>query len=94
MPTYASLVDVQKDFQNSQELTSIWGDIRADLQTYDASLKDTYAILGEYDFLVILEAPDRDAAYQAALSLEGHGLDSQTMEIIPTDELAHVVDDV
>ncbi|WP_134669382.1 GYD domain-containing protein [Halorussus marinus] len=93
MHTYASLVDVSKDVQNPQELTSVWGDIRSDLEDRDATLKDTYAILGEYDFLVILSAPDRDAAYQAALALDRHGLDSQTMEIIPTDELAHVVDD-
>lgn len=93
MHTYASLVEVRKQFQNPQELTSIWGDIRSDLEEHDAVLKDTYAILGEYDFLVILSAPDRDAAYQAALALDRHGLDSQTMEIIPTDELAHVVDD-
>jgi uncharacterized protein with GYD domain len=94
MPTYASLVTVRKDFQNPQELTSIWGDIRADLEEFDAELSDTYAVLGEYDFLVIMDAPDRDAAYQAGIALERHGLDAQTMEIVPTDRLAQVVDDI
>lgn len=94
MSTYASLVKVRKDFQNPQDLVSIWGDIRADLEEHDIDLTDTYAILGEYDFLVIMDAPDRDAAYQAGIALERHGFDSQTMEIIPTEELAQVVDDV
>ena len=94
MPEYASLVDVRTDFQNPQELTSLWGDIRTDLEDRDAELKHTYAMLGEYDFLVIMEAPDRDAAYQAGVALERHGLDAQTMEILPTEELANVVDDL
>ena len=94
MPTYASLVDVRTDFQNAQELASVWGDIRTDLGDQPADLQHTYAILGEYDFLVIMEAPDRDAAYQAGVALERHGLDAQTMEIIPTEELAQVVDDL
>ncbi|MFC4449204.1 GYD domain-containing protein [Halorussus aquaticus] len=51
-------------------------------------------MLGEYDFLVVMEAPDRTAAYQAGVALERHGLDAQTMEIIPTEELAEVVDDL
>ncbi|UPV99081.1 GYD domain-containing protein [Halorussus gelatinilyticus] len=94
MPEYASLVDVRTDFQNAQDLTSVWGDIRSDLEEQDADLKHTYAILGEYDFLVVMEAPDRDVAYQAGVALERHGLDAQTMEIIPTEELAQVVDDL
>ncbi|PSP56580.1 gyd domain protein [Halobacteriales archaeon QS_1_67_19] len=93
MPTYASLVDVRTDFQNAQELTSVWGDIRADLKEQEANLEHTYAVLGEYDFLVIMKAPDRDAAYQAGVALERHGLDAQTMEIMPTAELAQVVND-
>ena len=94
MPTYASLVDVRTDFQNAQELTSVWGDIRADLEDQDADLEHTYAILGEYDFLVVMDAPDREAAFQAGVALERHGLNAQTMEIIPTEELATVVDDL
>jgi uncharacterized protein with GYD domain len=93
MPKYASLVDVRTDFQNAQELTSVWGDIRMDLEDQNAELEHTYAILGEYDFLVIMQAPDRDAAYQAGVALERHGLNAQTMEIMPTEELAQVVDD-
>jgi uncharacterized protein with GYD domain len=93
MPKYASLVDVRTDFQNAQELTSVWGDIRMDLEDQNAELEHTYGILGEYDFLVIMQAPDRDAAYQAGVALERHGLNAQTMEIMPTEELAQVVDD-
>ncbi|USZ69094.1 GYD domain-containing protein [Halorussus salilacus] len=94
MATYASLLKVRKDFQNPQDMVSSWGDIRTDVEEFDVDLQHTYAILGEYDFLVIMEAPDRDGAYQAGVALERHGFDSQTMEILPTEELAQVVDDV
>ncbi|WP_158057828.1 GYD domain-containing protein [Halorussus halophilus] len=94
MPKYASLVNIRKDFQNVQELTSIWGDIRAELEEHDAHLEETYAILGEYDFLLIIDAPDRDDVYKASMAIERHGLDLQTMEIVPTDEFATLVDDL
>ena len=94
MPEYVSLVKIKEEVQNAQELSSIWGDIKADLDEFETDLTDTYAILGEYDFLVIMDAPDRDAAFQAGIALERHGLDGQTMEIRPTEDLAHVVDDV
>ena len=94
MSKYASLVKVKKEFQNPQDLVSNWGDIRTDLEEFDVELEHSYAMLGEYDFLVIMDAPGRDAAYQAGIALERHGFDSQTMEIIPTEELAQVVDDV
>jgi len=29
--------------------------------------------LGQCDFLVIMDVPDRDAAYQAGIALERHG---------------------
>jgi uncharacterized protein with GYD domain len=94
MSKYASLVNVEQDYQNVQELASIWGDIRNELETHDTTLEENYAILGEYDFLLVFDSPDRDTAYQAALCVERYGLDMQTMEIIPMDEFASLVNDL
>lgn len=95
MPTYVSLVEVDDTtFQNIQELTSLWGEIRNEVERFDVEIEHSYAILGAYDFLVIMEAPDRDTMFQAALKIEGYGLDLQTMEIAPTDHFADLVDDV
>ena len=93
MPKYASLVDVERDFQNVQDLASLWGELRTELDDYDVELEHSYAILGEYDFLIVMDVPDREAAYQASVSMIGHGLDVQTMEVIPTEEFATLVDD-
>lgn len=94
MPQYASLVDVRnQDFQNIQELSSLWGEIRNEIQRFDVSIEESYAVLGEHDFIVIMTAPDRDSVFQAALAIEGYGLEAQTMEIAPTEDFAELVED-
>lgn len=94
MPTYAAHVTVEdREFQNVQELASIWGEIHGDLEALDVEVVDTYAVLGSYDFLVLYEAPDRDAAFRTAITVESHGLDLETMEITPTENFADLVDD-
>jgi uncharacterized protein with GYD domain len=94
MPMYVSHVTVDdRQFQNVQELASIWGEIRGELEAFDVDLVDTYAVLGGYDFLVLFEAPDRETVFQAALTVESHGLDLETSEITPTEDFADLVDD-
>ncbi|WP_254767293.1 GYD domain-containing protein [Salinilacihabitans rarus] len=95
MPAYVSLVDTaDRDVQNAQELASIWGEIRTEFEEHEAELVDSYAILGEHDFLVIFEAPDREAAFRSALTLRRHDLSAQTMAIVDTADFAHYVDDI
>ncbi|WP_394741397.1 GYD domain-containing protein [Natronococcus roseus] len=95
MPTFASVVELaDRDVQNMQELASIWGEIRTEFEEHDTTLEDSYAMLGEHDFLVIFEAPDQDAAYKAALTMHRHGLDAQTMALKDTDDFADLVDEV
>lgn len=94
MAMYASHVTVDdREFQNVQELASIWGEIRQELEAHDVELVDTYAVLGGYDFLVLFEAPDRDAVFQAAITVQSHGLDLETSEITPTENFADLVED-
>ena len=94
MPTYAGLVDVEdREFQNVQELASLWGEIRTELERFDVTIEESYAVLGEYDFIVVFEAPKRDSVMQAALTIQGYGLDMQTMEVTDTDHFAELVAD-
>ncbi|PSP81567.1 gyd domain protein [Halobacteriales archaeon QS_1_68_20] len=94
MPKYVSMVTVEdREFQNVQELASIWGEIRRELEEFEVDVIDTYAVLGSYDFLLIFDAPDRDTVFQAAITIEGYGMDLQTMEITHTDRFADLVDD-
>ena len=95
MPTYTSLAKVrERDVQNVQDLASIWGELRTEIEDFDAELLDTYAVLGDYDFIVLFESADREEAFKVALAMERHGLDMQTMEVIHTDRFAELVEDI
>ncbi|RQG97860.1 GYD domain-containing protein [Natrarchaeobius chitinivorans] len=95
MPTYASLITIDdRNVQNAQELASIWGEIRTEFDQHSATLKESYAILGEHDFLIVFEADDREAAFKSALTLRRHGLEGQTMAIVDTDEFSQLVDEI
>lgn len=95
MPTYVSLVDASdRDVHTAQELASIWGEIATEFEEHSSEVLDSYAILGAHDFLVIFEAPDREAAFQSALTLRRHGLSAETMAVLDTDDFAHIVEDI
>ncbi|QLK24906.1 GYD domain-containing protein [Natrinema zhouii] len=95
MPTYATLVDLaDRDVQNAQELATIWGEIRTEFEEHGAELRDSYAALGECDFLVIFETDDNEAAFKSALTLYRHGLEGKTMEIVDTEDFSNLVDEV
>jgi uncharacterized protein with GYD domain len=95
MPTYIAHVDVNEDqFQNPQELVSIWGTIREDIEQLGGEITDTYAILGEYDFHVTFTVDSSETAFQVTQIIESQGLDTKTMEALPLDRLGELVDDV
>ncbi|WP_227353069.1 GYD domain-containing protein [Haladaptatus salinisoli] len=93
MAKYVALVDIRGQIQNVQELASVWGDIRIEFEEFGVDLEGSYAVLGEYDYLLIFDAPDRDTAFKAGIAVESHGMDMQTMEIIPIDDFAQLVED-
>ena len=95
MGTYMALVDVTDEtVQNVQDLATVWGDLTGDIEALGGELIDAYAILGEHDYIVIFEADGRDKAFQTSVSIERYGLDTQTMEIIPVDDLGELVQDI
>lgn len=95
MPRYTSLAKVgDRTVQNVQDLAAIWGEVCNEIDGFDAELVDSYAVLGDYDFILIFDAADRDTAFKVALTMERHGLDMQTMEVIPTEHFADLVDDI
>ena len=95
MPMYATLVDLDdRNIQNAQELASIWGEVKTEFETHGAELHHAYAALGEFDFLVVFETDDDEAAFKSALTLHRHGLEGETMEVVPTEDFSQVVDEV
>lgn len=95
MGMYMALVTVNEArVQNVQDLATVWGDLRREIKDNGGEMVESYAILGEYDFLVLFRADDRYQALQTALIIERRGLDMQTMELIPTNEFGRLVEDI
>jgi len=95
MPTYTVLANANEtQFQNPQELVSIWGDVREDIERLGGELRESYALVGAYDFQLTFEVEDEEAALQIAIAIEGHGLDTETMRAIPIERMGELVEDV
>ena len=95
MQTYAAFADVETGtYQNTQELASIWGDLRQDLEMRDCELRDAYVLLGEHDVLLLFDAEDRQAALEASIAAQHYDIGLETMEAIHVDDLGQVVEDV
>lgn len=91
---YALLADIRtRDVQNPQDLAAIWGPIRQECTDVGAEITHSFAVLGEHDFLVLLDAPTRDICFKASLIIERHGFNVQSMEVVPTDEFGKLVED-
>ncbi len=57
-----------------------------------AKILASYALIGQYDFLVILEAPDTKTAIHVLTKEAEHGnVRYQTMEAIPMSEFAEFI---
>jgi len=55
----------------------------------------SYALLGEYDFLNIFDAPDATAAAKVALIIQSLGMGStQTLTGIPFQEFRNLVEEI
>jgi len=95
MATYTVLADVNEgEFQNPQELVSIWGAIREDIERLGGDLGESHALVGRYDFQLTFEVDDDDAAMQIALAIERHGLDTETMRAVPIERMGELIEDV
>src|SRR6266566_3792969 len=88
MPTYISLVNLTeqggRDAKNAPER----------LQAFDQALKEAggqlvgfYLVMGQYDYIVIAEAPDDQTAARLILGTIAQGsIRTQTMRAFPREE--------
>src|SRR5437588_12397243 len=67
-------------------------EVTAEVEAMGVKVLDQYALLGHYDFLNILEAPDENAVAKLAVALGARGtLKTQTLIAIPIDEFIAAV---
>jgi uncharacterized protein with GYD domain len=89
MPAYAMLTTLGPDGwetlrQNPDRINAV----REEVEALGLTVVAQYALMGQYDFLNIIEAPDEQAMAKAAIMLAARGtMRTTTMQAIPVEQL-------
>lgn len=88
MPTYAMLSTLGPDgWATLREHPERMLEVNREVEQMGLRIVAQYALLGEFDFLNIIEAPDEQAMARAAVMLAARGtLRTRTLQAIPAEE--------
>jgi uncharacterized protein with GYD domain len=89
MPVYVALSKLteegSKTIKNNPERIL---EVNKDIEAMGVRILSQYALLGQYDFVNILEAPDNDTIMKMSLEMGSRGsVQLQTMPAVPIDQL-------
>ena len=96
MPTYITLVSwTQKGIENVRESPNRLDAAKKLFQTAGGELKQFYLVLGQYDMVVVSEAPDDETASKMVLSIASQGsVRSVTMRAYTEDEYRKIISEL
>jgi uncharacterized protein with GYD domain len=94
MATYISLVSYsQKGIEGVKESPSRLDAAKELFRALGGELKEFYLVMGQYDMIVISEAPDDESATRAALTLGSAGsVRTQTFRAFTEDEYRKIIE--
>ena len=93
MPTYISLIRwTQKGIENVKESPKRLDQAKEAFKAMGAELKQFYLVTGQYDIVVISEAPDDETVAKMALSIgSGGAVRSQSLRAFTEDEYRKII---
>jgi len=93
MPTYICLANLtEQGVKNAKDIPSRIEETRKLFSSVGAKLKEVYLVTGQYDYVVIAEAPDDETAARAALSLAAKGnVRTQTLRAFTPEDLGRII---
>ncbi len=88
MPTYAMLSTVGPDgWATISENPDRIAAVKSEVESFGLTVVAQYALMGQYDFLSIIEAPDEKTMARAAVDLAARGtMRTTTLPAIPIDD--------
>ena len=88
MPMFAMLSTLGPDgWETLREKPDRIMSVRAEVEALGLKVHAQYALMGQYDFLNIIEAPDEAAVARLAISLAARGtMKTVTLQAIPVDD--------
>lgn len=64
-------------------------EVNREVEQLGVKVKDQWAVLGQYDFITVVEAPDAETMAKVSVELGSRGtMTSQTLAAIPVENLA------
>lgn len=95
MPTYVMLSTIGPDgWGTIRENPDRIDQVREEVEAMGLEVKSQYALMGQYDFLNVIEAPDEATMAKAAITLAARGtMRTTTLQAIPVEELVATLRD-
>lgn len=90
MPTYVMLTNLTSEgVQTLKNNPKRAQEVNKEVEQLGVEVKDQWAVLGQYDFITVLEAPDEKTMAKVSVELGSRGtMTSQTLVAIPIEEFA------
>ncbi len=94
MPTYITLASLtDQGVRTMKELSRRLQNAEQTFRSLGAELREIYLVMGPYDYVVISEAPDDEAATRVALAVAAQGnVRTQTFRAFSRNETLELVD--
>ncbi len=89
MPVYVALSKLTEEGSKTiKDKPERIKEVNKDLEGMGVRVLDQYALLGQYDFVSILEAPDNDTIVKMSVEIGSRGsVQLQTLPAVPIDQL-------
>ena len=93
MPTFVMVTNLTSEgVQTLKNNPSRVQEVNKEVEQLGVTVKEQWAVLGQYDFITIVEAPDEKTMAKVSVELGSRGtMSSQTLAAIPAAELAQAL---
>jgi uncharacterized protein with GYD domain len=90
MPAFIMLTNLTSEgVQTLKNNPSRVQEVNKEVEQLGVKVKEQWAVLGQYDFITIVEAPDEKTMAKVSVELGSRGtMSTQTLAAIPVEELA------
>src|SRR5262249_2893411 len=90
MPTFVRLTNLTAEgVQTLKNNPTRVQEVNKEVEQLGVKVKEQWAVLGQFDFITIVEAPDEKTMAKVSVELGSRGtMSSQTLAAIPAEELA------
>ena len=96
MPTYITIANLtDQGVRNMKDLSRRLQNAEQTFAQMGAELKDVYLLMGQFDYIVIAEAPDDETMARISLAVAGQGnVRTQTTRAFNREEMMKLVEDL